>query len=553
VKPDDLCELYVICDFVQENWIYTINNTQGLVYKSNYIWISDLINVLRETETYYSAVHYPARPVVVLGEETLVRNLLECNPNLQEYYRIYVTDWCNDVSNIQSHLTCPPQNLLYLLVTHEPIEAKKTMIGAGYAYGDDFYFYDESNKKWADMLEETIKSEQCLSISCSIDNNLWLPSIIHINGDITCCCGRIKERLGNIHFTNFEYICNSPTAKILQLSTINRTYCFCSENCKRAQVSSNTKLKRNDPVYPHINTFIIAPSYIRACNCYCRSCRDELITKDTQPSVLIIHEEFLKAIPMMKGVGHADGELLFSKLGREILETDPSDTISITTNGMLLNEKNWNYLLNLYENISITISVDGGTKDTFEFLRRGAKWETLIKNLRLAGEMRKADKIKQFSIGCVVQVSNFRELDAIVYLGREVGTDFICFGRLVDSATFVGDELLKHDVQDPLNPDYIEFVRSIATNPIFQEEDISFEGIYNILKIAELLSNGFKAYFDLTVDYKELEEKYINVLQENKELVSTIDEIHKSNTWQVGKKIQRAYRFFIPSKTRIKE
>jgi molybdenum cofactor biosynthesis enzyme MoaA len=177
---------------------------------------------------------------------------------------------------------------------------------------------------------------------------------------------------------------------------------------------------RNDYPVPSLNDYYVSASYLKACNLYCRTCRNERILADVEPIKIAIHNAFLGELGNINGILHSSGELLFSKMGRELLGNNPNNKISFNTNGMLLNKKNWDYLLNLYNDISVAFSIDGASKKTFEYLRRGANFETVMKNLHLAGKLRLAGRINALVISCAVQVGNFTELEEIVQIGKDV-------------------------------------------------------------------------------------------------------------------------------------
>jgi len=478
--------LYVICHFKDDqNLSQTQENLLNKIYeyKLPHIWIKDLIDTLHEPETYYTTVYQPNKRIVVLGDRRLTQQLIRNNPNMQLYSVIEISDWDRDICMfLQERLYPFPVKPLFLLVTNEYIIAKDAMVKAGYTFGCDFYFHDSNNIKLAQMLEETIRCKTYEDFGCTITTMLCG---IMSDGSVRNCCCRIDEPCGNILHNTLENIISSPMSRILHLSTVNKTYCFCCEYCKYSQRSTfadNVAVpRRNGFVLPHISDYKISPGYLEACNLNCRFCRNEKILDDSEPLKLSIHNEFLSTIGKIKGIENSMGELLFSKLGRELLEADPSNIIKFNTNGMLLNHDNWKYLQNFYNEISVTFSIDGGTKKTFEYLRRGANYDTVINNLRIAGDLRANGKIKELKIQCVVQRDNFRELDEIVKIGREVNADGILFVRIRYADTYSDEEFFQVDVQNPKNPFHVEFLNLIVANPIFQESDIWFYGLKHLL------------------------------------------------------------------------
>lgn len=464
-------EIYVFCDFDRGNLLSQANEN-GMVYKIDYIWIEDLIETMRESETYYTSVYHSRKEIVVLGDGTLLSLLLNNNPTMPVHAKFEVSDWEKDLSALLSDILPEmPQNLIFLLVTAEFAAAKKAMKKAGFKFGGDFYFYNPDDSKLASMLHETIISEAAWSLDCGTAS---MVGMLDHNGSFICCCSHI-EPLGNVLCNSIENVLCSPMARIIHLSTVNKTYCFCTERCKTSQRNAGqAKLQRAEFKLPTIGAYNISPAYLTACNLYCRSCRNKRILDDNEPLKLCIHEEFLAVIDKIKYMIHSGGELLFTGLGRKLLEENPSGTISLSTNGMLINQENISFLTGLYKEVSLVFSIDGATKEVVEYLRRGAKYETLMSNLRLAGELRIAGKLKMLGIGCVVQRDNFRELEKMILLARSVNADYIKFMPLVNWGTFTDEQFDALNVFDKRNLHYTELVDLLNSSPIFKDSYVKY-------------------------------------------------------------------------------
>ena len=478
-------ELYVLCEFDKEKYTNKMNEL-GFIHKAEYIWMEDLIQVLRESETYFTMAYHPNRPVVMLGDKLFMEMLARNNPNMPVYAKIEINDWHQDV-NAKLNEVKDRSNSLFLIVTSEYIDSKAAMQNMGYKFGVDYYFYYPENVRLSDMLLETIKCVTFRDLSCSLSSISRditdMGANIMENGNVCCCCNFMKEPLGNFFCNSMEAIITSPRAKVLMLSISNKTYCFCKEHCPiyTSYSAKPARLERTPFVLPDISEYKVSPSYLQACPIFCRSCRTERILDDTEPHKLCLYKELIASINKIGGIRTSNGELMFSPLGRHLLETDPNDSIELATNGMIMNQNNLKYLLGLYTEVTLRFSIDGGTNKTFEYLRRGAKWETVMENLHLAGEVRKTGKLKELSILCVVQRDNFRELEDIVLLGQKAGVDNIYFYELINWGTFASDEYNELHVHDPANQYYDEFVAHIATKPVFMQKNVWFVGLKKIL------------------------------------------------------------------------
>ena len=476
-------EMYVVCDFEKEKFIDKLND-YGLTHKKDFIWIEDLIQVLRESETYFTFAYHPNRPIVLLGDRILVELLARNNPNMPICARFEITDWHQDlISTIQTATGSSLSSPLFLLVTNEFIIPKDVMKKAGYNFGTDFYFYDANNAKLADMLSQTIKCMTFRNLKCDIS---YMPTMLLETGALRSCCNYMLKPLGSVFCNNIETIIVGPMAKVLQLSTVNKTYCFCSEKClvvmQSPQRTECTVDNRSVFTMPALSEYSIGPAYLKACSIYCRSCRNKRVPSDSEPHKLVIHEELLNVIAKIKQIRQGSGELLMTEFGRKLLEMNPNNEIDLTTNGMLMNPQNIEWLLSLYSEIKLTFSIDGATKDTFEYLRRGAKWETVMSNLKYVGSLRYEGKINHLRIAVVVQRRNYKELEALVLLARSVNADIISFAPLINMGTFTDAEYIQADVYNTENPCHDEFIVLIATNPIFREKNVIFTGLNRLIE-----------------------------------------------------------------------
>ena len=106
----------------------------------------------------------------------------------------------------------------------------------------------------------------------------------------------------------------------------------------------------------------------------------------------------------------------------------PQASIDITTNGSFLTKSNIEKLLNLDYLRYVSISVDAGTKETYEKIRQGGKWETLIHNISELINERKNRDLKRplVSTNFVLMRDNFRELPQYVKKMVKLNVDAIC-------------------------------------------------------------------------------------------------------------------------------
>jgi MoaA/NifB/PqqE/SkfB family radical SAM enzyme len=95
------------------------------------------------------------------------------------------------------------------------------------------------------------------------------------------------------------------------------------------------------------------------------------------------------------------------------------------TNGTLLDQSRTKSLLNAGIDW-IAFSIEGGTKETYERIRRSARFETFCKNVQGLTAARKG-KAPRVLFNVVMMKENIADLDAVVRLAADLGVDHINF------------------------------------------------------------------------------------------------------------------------------
>jgi radical SAM protein with 4Fe4S-binding SPASM domain len=178
----------------------------------------------------------------------------------------------------------------------------------------------------------------------------------------------------------------------------------------------------------------------RSCNLCCSSCRREFITqvspkeRDLLDLCVLALQEARRDIKILSLL--SSGEVFFSKFCSALLRSldraeYPHMKVDILTNGQLINDETWKKIGRGASFVrSISISIDAATKETYEALRRGGKWERLLDNMEFVKNLREHGKLDEFSINFVVSERNFREMPDFVLLGEKYNVDFVVFARL---------------------------------------------------------------------------------------------------------------------------
>jgi MoaA/NifB/PqqE/SkfB family radical SAM enzyme len=130
--------------------------------------------------------------------------------------------------------------------------------------------------------------------------------------------------------------------------------------------------------------------------------------------------------PYLQRIVWLGGEVFLYKGFQELFEEGakhPRMTQQITTNGVILTEEWIERIMNV-PNVELTISVDGATREVYEYIRKGAKFDDLTGKIRRINELREKRRWPgTLRINTVVMKSNYRQLDSFVEFADEHGFD----------------------------------------------------------------------------------------------------------------------------------
>ena len=104
--------------------------------------------------------------------------------------------------------------------------------------------------------------------------------------------------------------------------------------------------------------------------------------------------------------------------------------MSIITNGMLLTEKISEMIMPVLRDVKV--SFDGATKETFEKIRPGSCFETIVENIRDFVRIRESSPKKaEITLQTTLMYDNIKEFPNIVEIAHDLGVDRVkaCFMR----------------------------------------------------------------------------------------------------------------------------
>ncbi len=196
--------------------------------------------------------------------------------------------------------------------------------------------------------------------------------------------------------------------------------------------------------------------FTAACNLHCFMCgfemtRDELRAGGRTKFVLPVktfHAIAQKVFPHISIICPTiSGEPFLLPYFDEMLEqAEKYDCkFELFTNGMLLCGDKLDRLMNRLEVLSV--SFDGATKETFEYVRTGANFETVLDNVENFGRKRRElglEKDFQFNFNVTLLAENVHELPQIIEIAAANGVDSVAVGYMM----VLGEETRK---SSPLN------------------------------------------------------------------------------------------------------
>ena len=263
------------------------------------------------------------------------------------------------------------------------------------------------------------------------------------------CTSWLPQSIGNLQIKSLEEIIGSDMHQYLQSSIADGTYRYCNEH-QCSYIKSNSVLHGQPDRIQHLRLAIDD-----SCNLRCPSCRKGMIFhKEGSAYNLGIKladkiNDWLHTYdhPIQVHIG-SDGDPFASHVYRHFMEQTPQrDNIkySILTNGLMFKEFHDRvpYVIsNLQE---LGVSIDGATKDTYEKLRLGGRWEKILEGLECMAEQKQKHGFR-FILHFVVQKDNYHEMETIIDLGEQFGADRVWLNKIEDWGTI--DEFGTQNIWD---------------------------------------------------------------------------------------------------------
>lgn len=318
---------------------------------------------------------------------------------------------------------------------------------------------------------------------------------VQTDGSVLVCCGHwLPTAIGNVFTQEADEILNSAVACDIRRSMLDGSFKYC-DAVKCGAIAAGALEERDKVVEPDVLTAMAtgrvtverAHSMVfaldQSCNLSCPSCRTAVIVEGSAE-----RERKLQAIdnvilPLLSKAARLQidtaGELFVSKAARKLLarlnQRDfPHLEVNIITNGTLFDERQWRGFPELQPMVGyVRVSTDAATRETFEKLRRGGRWDVFCANMAFIASLRRNGEIKEFDTSFTYQVDNFREIPDFIAWSIALGCDYINFEKL-ENIVFSKQRYLEKAVHLSNHPDYEAF-RAVLRNPAVQNPRARFD------------------------------------------------------------------------------
>ncbi len=256
------------------------------------------------------------------------------------------------------------------------------------------------------------------------------------------CQSWLPQSIGNLQIQELSEVLQSKMAEHLQSSITDHTYRYC--NNKQCSWLLDKKPPKWKVGIPERRIRHLRLAIDDSCNLRCPSCRKSMIFHKSGSAYNLGVKLADKINDWLWEVQHpiqvhigSDGDPFASHVYRHFMNQTPRKNnirYSILTNGLMFKEFHKHVpkvIANLNE---LGVSIDGASKETYEKLRLGGRWEKIIEGLECIAEQKQKHGFT-FIMHFVVQRDNYHEMEKIIDLGEQYGADRVWLNKIEDWGT----------------------------------------------------------------------------------------------------------------------
>ena len=285
------------------------------------------------------------------------------------------------------------------------------------------------------------------------------------------CQSWLPLSIGNLQVKTLDEIINNSLHQHIKSSIEDGTFRYCN-NHRCSHLKHGIGWDNQRP-------FQIRLAIDDSCNLRCPSCRPNMIfhkggsafKRGVRLADRVNDWLSTRREPVQVHIG-SDGDPFASHVYRHFMEQTPkNDKIkySILTNGLMFKEFHSRVPAVIGNLKEIGVSIDGATKETYELLRLGGKWEKILENLQCIVEQKEKNGF-DFVMHYVVQKNNFHEMSDIVALAKKFKVDRLWLNKIEDWN--VMDDWSQQDIFSDVHPMHKDFQREFEKiKPLLDRDD----------------------------------------------------------------------------------
>lgn len=298
----------------------------------------------------------------------------------------------------------------------------------------------KSLQEYEKALELLLSFKDSLTLSCDIDEFLIdiyqelyqrFPGNYNFSGDYNCLVSIYKDILKK-NPLNKQVLCflaqvynylgmYNKTVKLYEdnKDKVKGNVFFENKFLNEYEIASKKTILNSKPR----NLMVVLSN---KCNIACIMCLTSRSKWELPKERL---DEIILMFPYLERIMWQGGEVLFLPYFKDVLKIAlkyPNMRQSMITNLQLADRETMELIVK--NNIEVTISIDGASKNIYEKIRRGASFERLIDNINILNDIRNKIKNKVIlNMNVVVMNENFKTLSMFVDFAHKYKFDFICF------------------------------------------------------------------------------------------------------------------------------
>jgi len=295
---------------------------------------------------------------------------------------------------------------------------------------------------------------------------------------VLCCPAWLPNVIGNVNEVSILDIWNGERANIIRQTILDGSFCYCSNTL--CPLIVNDLLLHIDRIpKPYLKKYpkVIVLGIDESCNLLCPSCRSTRISYASGEIYDSKKAIFDKVIAELFSEPHDEeitiilnsaGDIFGSKITRDFMfDFDPTPwpnfKLNIMTHGVLFTKKYWDRIHLWHNRINtFNISFDAATKETYDKIRVGGDWTTLLENCRLI--YKNIDQYKFLSMDFVVQDLNYKEIpDFVELINREFPQAKAMFKVVVDWGSWDNSTFKQRAIWREEHPNNLEYKQIVET------------------------------------------------------------------------------------------